>query len=150
MQIKSFAPTKASTIAITLALAAGFAPQFSAFAQTGESQPRASAEEAARVAARAAWTQRLRQTKRPAPGCYTADYPDTSWTKVTCGKALDRPFLPAGGSGHAFTIGGGGATDFSARTTAITTGAEGRFLSVNSGITETGLVGNTGSPQSDT
>ena len=149
MQIKSFAPTKASAIAITLALATGFAPQFSAFAQTGESQPRANAEEAARVAARAAWTQRLRQTKRPAPGCYTADYPDTSWTKVTCGKALDHPFLPAGGPGHAFTI-GGGSGDFTARTAAVSTGAQGRFISVNAGITETGLVGNAGSAQSDT
>ena len=138
-----------SLLAIAFTIVGAQFSATTALAQQDESASQPQSDAAKQVAARAQWTKRLQQAKRPAPGCYTANYPEVSWTPVVCGKALDHPFLPAGGPGHAFTI-GGGSGDFTARTAAVTTGAQGRFISVNAGITETGLVGNAGSAQSNT
>lgn len=135
--------------ALMLALLAIGVPEHPAVAQQSdnESQNQAKAERLREQ--RLGWAKQLRKLPRPAPGCYSANFPEVSWTPMVCGKALDRPYLPASGPGHPFTI-GGGSGDFAARTSAVTTSAEGRFLSVNPGITETGLVGGAGSPQSNT
>jgi hypothetical protein len=57
--------------------------------------------------------QAIVHTKRPRKACFTAKYPDTTWTEVPCIKPPNTPFLRASGIRPLTVVGNG--TDFSAR-----------------------------------
>jgi uncharacterized repeat protein (TIGR03803 family) len=95
---------------------------------------------------RGAWREAMSRTPLPKEGCFEVSYPSIDWQEVPCTTPPSYP-LPrtrAGGNGPD-TVGGGGANDFVAQVTSgfIST-AEGSFLSVTPGITETGIDPYTG------
>jgi hypothetical protein len=76
-----------------------------------------------------AWNKTIAKTPVPGEGCFTASYPGTSWTKVACVKAPDRPYIPSKGQHNgAFTTGDG--NDFAAVTSTLTSEAVGSFPKV--------------------
>ena len=56
---------------------------------------------------------------------------------------------PARGLAKHFIVGGGGSNDFAAKPTGTISSADGSFASLSAGLTESGLVNNTGSPVTD-
>jgi Bacterial Ig-like domain (group 3) len=91
----------------------------------------------------------------PQKGCFKASYPNKEWQETACSTAKPFPVRPqAKGNmrgGLPATIGGGGATDFSAETSGVISTAEGSFNSVTSGITEaSGPAGGTSGTQTNT
>jgi hypothetical protein len=88
--------------------------------------PKPSADELER------WRQAIVHTKRPKKACFTAQYPATTWTEVSCGKPPKALFLPAKGP-RPLVVGNG--TDFSAQAASgFISQAEGSFDSVT-GVT---------------
>lgn len=59
------------------------------------------------------WRQSIVHTKRPRKACFTAKYPDTTWTEVPCIKPPNTPFLRASGTRPLTVVGNG--SDFSAQ-----------------------------------
>jgi hypothetical protein len=59
------------------------------------------------------WRQAIVHTKRPRKACFTAKYPDTTWTEVPCIKPPNTPFLRASGTRPLTVVGNG--SDFSAQ-----------------------------------
>ena len=93
------------------------------------------------MAARQAWQDQVARTPVPAEGCFTMSYPSTAWTQVQCGKAPNRPYVPAHGH-RGYTVGNG--HDYSAVVTGIVSQAVGSFPSI------TGLKSETNSGQPNT
>jgi len=82
------------------------------------------------------WQRMMRQTPKPAKGCFEASYPETEWREAQCTTAPDIPLLPAGRNGSgAETVGNG--TDYAALVTGAITSATGEFDSVSGVDTET-------------
>lgn len=138
---------KRLTLAVSLGLA-GLAPA-SAAPPRRPPPPTSAATDAEIVRAQAVWASAIRKLPAPPAGCYAAAYPQVEWQSVPCGPPPEYPILPSHGAGHPFTVGGGGSGDFAARTSAITSGAEGTFVAVSPGITESGLVNNAGAAKAN-
>jgi len=115
--------------ALSLALCLGAAAQAASASQTSE----------ARLTE--AWRAAIANTDVPAQGCFTAEYPSTTWTRVACTKAPDRPFLPAHGP-SGFVVGNG--NDYAAETGVPISQATGSFPSIK------GLTGETNEGTPDT
>jgi hypothetical protein len=98
---------------------------------------------------RSSWRQSLMRLPHPKTGCYASSFPRVEWKPVACTPPPPYPMPPARGPARHFVVGGGGSNDFAARPTGNVFSAEGSFASVSAGITESGLVNNTGSPVSD-
>ena len=90
------------------------------------------------------WRQAMHRLPQPKPGCYVASYPHIEWKAVACGPAPKYPILPARNPAKHFVVGGGGANDFAANPSGTILGAEGTFVSVSPGITESGPIANSG------
>jgi hypothetical protein len=89
----------------------------------------------------AAWRATITETPVPGNGCYTAEYPNTVWTPVTCSKPPARPLVPAARPGGRVV---GNGNDFSAETATPISSAVGSFPVI------TGLTQETASGFSDT
>ena len=92
-----------------------------------------------------AWRASMSRAPLPRKGCFKASYPSTEWQEVPCTTPPSYP-LPrtrAGGS-NPNTVGGGGSNDFAAQVSGLISTAEGSFMSVTPGISETGADPNTG------
>jgi hypothetical protein len=74
-----------------------------------------------------AWRAAIESAAVPGPGCFTADYPGTVWTRVACTKAPARPLLPAKAPGS-FVVGNG--NDHAALTGTPISTAVGSFPSI--------------------
>jgi hypothetical protein len=105
---------------------------------------------------REAWRKSMVRTPLPKRGCFHASYPDKEWREVACSTAKPFPLRPQvrGGRGKGgvtpATVGGGGATDFAAETSALISTAEGSFNSVAPGINEaSGPAGGTSGTNSN-
>ena len=71
------------------------------------------------------WRAAIAHAPTPGEGCYTAAYPVTTWIKVACVAAPNRPYIPRSGAGHSQTVGDG--TDYAAVTSTLTSNAVGSF-----------------------
>ncbi|HET6274487.1 MAG TPA: hypothetical protein VFE16_00945 [Candidatus Cybelea sp.] len=72
------------------------------------------------------WRTAIAHAPTPNNGCFTATYPLTTWVKVACVEAPNRPYLPrSGGGGHGQTVGDG--NDYAAVTATLTSNAVGSF-----------------------
>ncbi|MBV9720100.1 MAG: hypothetical protein JOZ77_12335 [Candidatus Eremiobacteraeota bacterium] len=71
------------------------------------------------------WHAAIAHAPTPGKGCYTAVYPQTTWTSVPCVAAPNRPYIPRSGAGHAQTVGNG--NDYAAVTSTLTSNAVGSF-----------------------
>ena len=72
------------------------------------------------------WRAAIAHAPTPGKGCYTAVYPLTTWKKIACVAAPNRPYIPRSGSGgHSQTVGDG--NDYAAVTTTLTSNAVGSF-----------------------
>ena len=45
------------------------------------------------------WRAAIAHAPTPSKGCYTAAYPLTTWKKVACVAAPNRPYIPRSGAG---------------------------------------------------
>lgn len=82
-----------------------------------------------------AWRAALAHAPTPGHGCYTATYPLTTWIKVACVTAPNRPYIPLSGRGGSQTVGDG--NDYAAVTSTLTSNAVGSFPKVKRLRTET-------------
>jgi hypothetical protein len=73
------------------------------------------------------WRAAIAHAPTPGKGCYTAAYPLTTWTKVACVAAPNRPYIPRSGGGG-LTVGDG--NDYAAVTSTLTSNAVGSFPKV--------------------
>jgi VWD domain-containing protein len=96
---------------------------------------------------REAWRKSLLQLPQPKPGCYASSFPRVEWTPVACTSPPPYPMPPARGHHSPFQVGNG--TDYAAQPTGTISSADGSFVSVSAALTESGLVGNVGSPVSN-
>ncbi len=74
-----------------------------------------------------AWRTAISGTDVPGQGCFTAEYPSTTWTRVGCIKAPPRLYLPAHGP-RGFVVGNG--NDFAAVTSTPISYAIGSFPAI--------------------
>lgn len=79
----------------------------------------------AKSASQESWRAAIAHTRMARKGCYTAVYPQTTWTKVECVTAPNRPYIPTSGAGHSQTVGDG--NDYAAVTATLTSNAIGTF-----------------------
>jgi hypothetical protein len=78
-------------------------------------------------------------------GCYTAEFPSTAWREVPCVPAPNIPMVPRS---SAFVV--GNTDDVSAQAPSGTISQTiGRFENISNVTSETGLVGNSGTPVND-
>lgn len=70
------------------------------------------------------WREAISHAPTPGAGCYTASYPLTTWKKVACVQAPNRPYIPRSGSAG-LTVGDG--NDYAAVTATLTSNAVGSF-----------------------
>jgi hypothetical protein len=90
------------------------------------------------------WAVAMHRKGPPTKGCYTATYPATTWKKVQCVPAPKIPFIPRRGP-RPLVVGNG--DDISAQTPSGTiTQTFGFFENVTNVTSETGLIGNSGTP----
>jgi hypothetical protein len=82
-----------------------------------------------------AWRAAISQAPAPGNGCFTASYPLTTWTKVDCVEAPNRPYIPRIGGGGSQTVGNG--NDYAAVTATLTSNAVGSFPKVKHVTSET-------------
>jgi hypothetical protein len=82
-----------------------------------------------------AWRAAIAHAPTPGNGCYTASYPLTTWTKVPCVTAPNRPYIPRSGVGGSQTVGNG--NDYAAVTATLTSNAVGSFPKVKHLTSET-------------
>jgi hypothetical protein len=80
-----------------------------------------------------AWGDSIAQTPLPGEGCFSADYPSTSWKPVACITAPNHKYGPARGA-SGYTVGDG--NDFAAVSSGIISSSIGRFSSVKGVTTE--------------
>ncbi len=117
-------------------------------ASTASSAAAATKPEIAKT--RYAWRQSLLRLRQPKTGCYTSSFPRVEWKPVACGTPPPYPIQPARGHAKHFVVGGGGSNDFAAQpTTGTISAVEGSFVSVSSGITESGPIANSGPAVTD-
>jgi hypothetical protein len=88
----------------------------------GSAQFRAPSSNTARLQS---WRAAITQARTPGKGCYTAAYPQTTWKKVACVAAPNRPYIPRTGVGGSQTVGNG--NDYAAVTSTLTSNAVGSF-----------------------
>jgi hypothetical protein len=82
------------------------------------------------IASLQSWRAAITHAPTPGTGCYTAAYPLTTWKKVACVAAPNRPFIPrSGGGGGSLTVGDG--NDYAAVTSTLTSNAVGSFPTVS-------------------
>lgn len=98
---------------------------------------------------REAWRKSLSLLPQPKAGCYTSSFPRVEWKPVACGAPPPYPMAPARGNAAPFVVGGGGANDFVAHPGGFISAAEGSFVSVSPGITESGPTPNSGATVKD-
>jgi hypothetical protein len=103
----------------------------SAEPEAGRSSSQEVPKQQSTEAEREIWRKKMLKTPRPKGGCFRAIYPQTEWQEVPCATPPHKIFPPRSDR-ISPTVGGGGASDFSAR---VTSGhiidAEGYFPSVN-------------------
>lgn len=99
--------------------------------------------DAVEAQARASWRETIERTPVPEENarlavqentCFHASYPSTTWAKVECTAAPNRPYTPRHAL-HAQTVGDG--ADYAARVTALTSQAVGTFPTVTGVTSET-------------
>ncbi|MGA2132486.1 MAG: Ig-like domain repeat protein [Bryobacteraceae bacterium] len=88
--------------------------------------------------ARTAWRKSMSRTALPKKGCFQASYPSTEWREVPCKAPPSYPLPGRGGKPKPNTVGGGGTNDISAQVSGLISTAEGTFLRITPGATETG------------
>ena len=71
------------------------------------------------------WRSAIAHAPTPSKGCYTAVYPLTTWVKVACVAAPNRPYIPRIGGGRSLIVGNG--NDYAAVTATLTSNAVGSF-----------------------
>jgi hypothetical protein len=71
------------------------------------------------------WRTAVAHEPAPGKGCYTAAYPLTTWKKVACITAPNRPYIPRSSGGGGLTVGDG--NDYAAVTSTLTSNAVGSF-----------------------
>jgi hypothetical protein len=81
------------------------------------------------------WRAAIAHAPTPGKGCYTAAYPLTTWIKVACVAAPNRPYIPRSGVGSSLTVGNG--NDYAAVTSTLTSNAIGSFPKVKHLTSET-------------
>jgi hypothetical protein len=81
--------------------------------------------------ARLAWRESIVRTAVPSEGCFYAAYPSTTWAKMGCTVAPNRPYMPRK-SATALTVGDG--VDYAAEVSGLLTGSVGTFPTVT-GVT---------------
>jgi hypothetical protein len=117
---------------------------FASFATPQEppkSDAQVSAEEAAR---RKDWSYSMLKKSAPKKGCFSTGYPKAEWQEVPCKAAPNIPMIPRRGP-RPFVVGNGDDVSAGAPSGTITQ-AIGHFENINSVTSETGLIGNSGSP----
>jgi hypothetical protein len=75
------------------------------------------------------WRAAIAHAATPGQGCYTAAYPQTTWKKMACVAAPNRPYIPRTSAGNSQTVGDG--NDYAAVTSTLTSEAVGSFPKVN-------------------
>ena len=88
----------------------------------------AQASDPASVPLHSEWSIAMSHASLPGAGCFTADYPSTTWTQVSCTSAPDVPFEPA----HNRAVGFG--NDYAATVSNSISSAMGSFSAI-SGLT---------------
>lgn len=81
-----------------------------------------------------AWRTAIAHAPTPGSGCFTASYPLTTWSRVACVEAPNRPYFPRTGAGSQ-TVGNG--NDYAAVTATLTSNAVGSFPKVKHLTSET-------------
>jgi hypothetical protein len=71
------------------------------------------------------WRAAITHAPTPGEGCFTATFPLTTWKKVTCVAAPNRPYIPRSGGGSSLVVGDG--NDYAAVTSTLTSNAIGSF-----------------------
>jgi hypothetical protein len=90
------------------------------------------------------WKDSMLRKAAPKKGCFNAAYPSTEWKEVPCVKAPNIPMVPRRGP-RPFVV--GNANDISAGApSAFITQAIGHFENISNVTSETGLIGNSGTP----
>ncbi|HEY2361438.1 MAG TPA: hypothetical protein VGK36_10005 [Candidatus Angelobacter sp.] len=90
------------------------------------------------------WALSMHKKTAPKKGCFTATYPDTEWKEVPCKAAPKIPMVPRRGV-RPFVV--GNANDVSAEApTGFITQVIGHFENITNVTSETGLIGNSGTP----
>jgi uncharacterized repeat protein (TIGR03803 family) len=93
----------------------------------------------AQPGSREAWRESMVRTPLPNKGCFKVSYPSTEWQAVLCTTPPSYPLgRPHVGGLNPDTVGGGGTNDFAAQVSGLILTAEGSFISVTPGISETG------------
>ncbi|MGB5079950.1 MAG: hypothetical protein WBO23_04315 [Burkholderiales bacterium] len=93
------------------------------------------------------WAMSMHKKAAPKKGCFNAVYPKTEWQEVPCVAAPNIPMIPRRGL-RPFVVGNG--DDISAEAPSGTiTQAIGQFEGVTNVTSETGLIGNSGTPVND-
>jgi hypothetical protein len=82
----------------------------------------------------AMWRTTISSTPLPGSGCFTAHFPNQTWTQVACTAAPSRLYLPASG-GRGFTVGDG--HDYAAEVSGIISKGVGSFPKIKGLKTET-------------
>jgi hypothetical protein len=92
------------------------------------------------AALQATWREAISHTPTPQEGCFQAHYPSLAWSKVTCVKAPDVPYIPAiGHNNGAQTVGDG--HDYAIQTATLISTGVGSFPKVKGLKSETGADG---------
>ena len=113
---------KKKGIAVLAGLSAAFV--FAAYAEGIAQAPVADAVE---LQAREAWRENIVHTPVPEEACFHASYPSTTWTKVECTVAPNKPYTPRHAA-LAETVGDG--VDYAAEVTPLMTKSVGTFPTV--------------------
>ena len=100
---------------------------------SGASIPAFAATSDAEAAAQESWRETIARTPTPYEGCFTAEYPSTTWVRTECVKAPDIEYLPHG-LARTDTVGDG--ADFAASVSGLLTGTVGTFPTVTGVKTE--------------
>src|SRR5580700_10240513 len=111
-----------------------------AYGQTSPSEhvARAAGPSAGRSGDWNAWRASMSRTPLPKNGCFKASYPSTDWREVPCATPSSYPLGRTGVGGNNSETVGGGSDDYAAWVPGPISTAEGSFVSVTPGISETG------------
>jgi len=104
----------------------------------------ASATKPEMVKALQAWRASLLRLPLPKTGCSRSSFPRVAWILVPCVKPPPYPMPPSRGHAKHFVVGGGGSNDFAATPSGTISSADGSFVSLSAGISETGQVNGSG------
>jgi hypothetical protein len=93
------------------------------------------------------WNDSMLRKAAPKKGCFNAAYPSTEWKEVPCVKAPNIPMVPRRGP-RPFVV--GNTNDISAGApSGFIIQAIGHFENISNLTSETGLIGNSGTPVND-